>query len=996
MPESATLPAPKAVPSATAPRPARWGQRVDAFTVALLVLFAFYSASFIARNSDFWLHLATGRLLVSGEYHFGSDPFAYTTSHHYWANHSWLFDIGLYKVWQWFGGAVLVAIKAAAVAALAGVMLLITRGKGPWWIGTVCVLLGTLALSPRALLQPAIASYLLLAVCLWCLKTGGRAYRAIPVAIAIWVNLDAWFLLGPSLVVIFWIGRKLSANEPSDSWPVWLIPGSLAASLVNPYHIHAFTLPFELSPSVRQSEFFNDPRFAALFLSPWHWRPLGMGGGYSLAAWAFFVLLALGIVSFAINRKSIRSWRLTVWLTFALLASWQARLIPFFAVVGAPICALNLREVVATTSYARLGRTFALVATVLLVLIGYFGRENGFYNRDRGVAWGIHTDPTLSLAAESIARWYQGHSSQDREVVFGTHVDLGHYLAWFAPGEKCFLDSRLQLFTHIAGDNAAISRALGLLPDADDDPHHLDELLQKYGITAIELYDPDPQRMTSALRQMTGSGPRWDVVRIDGGAVLLMPKGRISPGQRFNAERLTFGLNNNDELPQAANGPRALAEPAPPWVIEAGNGRIGSWEADAATVYLRLFEHEDPGLFVEGRPDTSKRSPALPLLAVRAARVGIEKDPADSTAWLVLARAYVQLGQQTWERDVGEALTPLGRIRRTQVIAALVQAVLLNPDSIPAHELLIDTFQTENLLDLEYRHAVEHIRLLRRAGPTARETREEFNKRIAAIQEFVDQLEQAVQAAENRFLIRTSSLAGEPLARARIAMELGLFQKAIDVLANSHFDLYGAEGLGLLIDLLLQTGQAADARNLLDRQELRKNISVLGFYSIPVRVRAESQRWSYRLLSYEWLNLCQYAAVGNYEAAREMLLRLGERLEHDERTIAPVLSKQMSVQLAVETGLAVPLGPLGMRLRAGMDRAYLNESLKQSQLFAVMRADFATITGSLELERGNIAGALEQGETALALYSQKKGLAPSLPGELLAEKYVAEIRRRRN
>ncbi len=992
MPESATLPAPKAVPVPTTPRPARWGQRLDAFTVALLVLFAFYSGSFVARNSDFWLHLATGRLLVSGEYHFGNDPFAYTTANQYWTNHSWLFDIGLFKFWQWFGGAVLVAIKAAAVVALAGVMLLITRGKGPWWIGTVCVSLGVLALSPRVLLQPVIASYFLLAVCLWCLKTGGRAYYAIPAAIAIWVNLDAWFVLGLLLVVLFWLGRKLNANEreSSHAWPVWLMPGSIVACFINPHHVHAFALPFEISPSVRQSEFFHDPRFAGLFLSPWNWRPLGMAGGYSLAVWAFFILLGLGLVSFAINRRALRSWRLTVWLAFALMASWQARLLPFFAVVGAPICALNLREVIATTSCIRLGRTFAFVACAILALIGYFGRENGFYNRDRGVAWGIHTDPTLSLAAASIARWNQGHSAQDREVVFSTHVDLGHYMAWFAPGEKCFLDSRLQLFTHIGGDNAAISRALGLLPDADDDSHRLDGLLHKYAITAIELYDPDPQRMTNALRQtqIAGSGPRWDVVRIDGGAVFLKPEASISHERFFNAERLAFGLKNDDELPQAGKGPGALAEPKPIWVIEAGSGRIGSWEADAATIYLRLFE--------ETRTESSKRSPALPLLAVRAARVGIEKDPADSTAWLMLARAYIHLGQQTWEHDAGEALTPLGRMRRTQVVTALVQAVLLNSDSIPAHELLINTFQNENMLDLAYRYAVEHLRLLRRFGPTARETQEEYAKRTAPMQEFVDRLEQAVQAAENRFLIRTSALAGEPLARARIAMELGLFQKAIDVLANSHFDLYGAEGLGLLIDLLLQTGQAADARNLLDRQELRKNVSVLGFHSLPGKARVESQRWSYRVLSYEWFNLCQYAAVGNYEAAREVLLRLGERLEYDERAIAPMLSKQMSVQLAVETGLAVPLGSLGMRLRAGLDRAYLNESLKQSQLFAVMRADFATITGLLELERGNTAGALERGETALALYSQKKGLAASLPGEQLAEKYVAEIRRRHN
>ena len=411
MPESATLhlPAPTTAPSQE--RTPAWGKRIDAVTTALVLAFAFVSASFVARNSDVWMHRAAGRLLVQGDYRFGVDPFAYTSGVRYWANHAWLFDIGLYAAWQGLGGGVVVMLKALLVAATACFMLVAARGRGPNWIASFAVILGVLAMSPRILLQPVVLSYLFLAVCLWCLRAGGKWLRTVPIVIAAWVNVDGWFVLGPVLVGLFWLGRRFTSSksnfgdvgEHNGPWPRWFIPATIAASLLSPHHVRAWVLPLEVSPSVWLSSFPSDPRFANLFTSPWHGRPLGAAGGYNLAAWAFFVLLALGIVSFALNRSALRSWRGTVWLAFVLVAAWQSRLVPFFAVVGAPIAALNLREAVPTTAFLRPGRAIAFATSVALVALSYVGWVAGFHNRDRGMAWDIHTDATLAWAAEGVA-----------------------------------------------------------------------------------------------------------------------------------------------------------------------------------------------------------------------------------------------------------------------------------------------------------------------------------------------------------------------------------------------------------------------------------------------------------------------------------------------------------------------------------------------------------------------------------------------------------------
>ena len=104
----------------------------SAVTLSVLAL-AFLTASFVARNSDAWFHLATGRLLAQGQYRFGADPFAYTTEGTYWANHSWLFDLALYGGYNLVGGTGLVILKALLVAALAALLLQIRRpGAGAW------------------------------------------------------------------------------------------------------------------------------------------------------------------------------------------------------------------------------------------------------------------------------------------------------------------------------------------------------------------------------------------------------------------------------------------------------------------------------------------------------------------------------------------------------------------------------------------------------------------------------------------------------------------------------------------------------------------------------------------------------------------------------------------------------------------------------------------------------------------------------------------------
>src|SRR6202011_5711218 len=100
---------------------------LDKLLAILVCLLAFLLASTPARNSDLWLHLASGRSLVQGQTVHGADPFASTTTGVFWVNHTWLTDAVLYGLSQLGDGKALVFAKSFLVTVLVGLFFCFRR-----------------------------------------------------------------------------------------------------------------------------------------------------------------------------------------------------------------------------------------------------------------------------------------------------------------------------------------------------------------------------------------------------------------------------------------------------------------------------------------------------------------------------------------------------------------------------------------------------------------------------------------------------------------------------------------------------------------------------------------------------------------------------------------------------------------------------------------------------------------------------------------------------
>jgi hypothetical protein len=381
----------------------------------------------------------------------------------------------------------------------------------------------------------------------------------------------------------------------------------------------------------------------------------------------------------------------------------------------------------------------------------------------------------------------------------------------------------------------------------------------------------------------------------------------------------------------------------------------------------------------------------LPILAARAARSAVAASPADDGAWQSLALAYLFVSRASWEADAGRGFLLLGHLRQVQVAAALVQAMLAHPDGVAGHEALAGLYAERGFLDLSVRHLQAQFRLVRRKAPAPGESADAHSERVGRLGDALAQAENAWQDAENRLAVRSYGAAGDPLARARAAVRLGLPGRAIDILTESHADLYGVEGLRLLLELLLWTGRAADARALLERAELRRNPDTLGVYEIPGGVTG-GRSWGYRVHAYDWFDFCEAAAAGHYAGAMAAAERLRVGLHREETNAGRPAYRGATFLLAsVAASGAVPAAGWGLAYSARECQG-LGDLIAQIEFLAIARADLHTLEGLLNLEQGATNTAAEQFAAALRLYDSAAGRIPVQPGRRISERYLRAVR----
>lgn len=855
------------IPSENRPQP-RLGLQP---AVGALLLFAAFLASTPARNLDLWNHLADGRDLLL----LRIAPSA-----------TWLYDIAAYLFWSVGSGTALLAAKSAAFVFTGWLLLKSSRCESRSFLPYFIVGWSLLAAAHRLPLQPTIVSLLVLAL---AMKLASDRIELEParlwpgwklfVLFAIWANVHDWAILGAILVSLVALGNAIDSRGSMARPLVWF--ASLAfASLLTPSPF-AIVSGFDLSGQSSRSGDAGLIGFAQSLHSPFS-RSYWTLFQEVPAALAYYPLLALGLLSFPLNR---RGWRWSRFLPFAaaaLASAWEARTIPLFAIVAAPILSRNLGEFFsrsAVPARERIGPVVAAIPAIAFLIAAWPGwLQSPPYEPRR---WAVEIPADLERGAAFVRSIPAGEAGTRT-----LHLTRGSYSAfrWYCLEDAGLVDDRL-----IASlvDPTAAKEAAARFAEAN-----VHRIVVRAGDPICDLH----------LARLLADPMEWPLVGLDGGVAVFHRRSAGRTIEPVDLDRIAYRPTEAERAPLETavepfvepwlrpywrpSYPRSaardearlhlaivdsLGRDAPflhmvAWessqlagLIGAANPLVGIHAVDA-DIRLNLFQpplpESDPFAKAQVTPlgrvafayqqrfaqDRGQATPGRVHSAIRAARRAVAENPTDATAQVLLAKAYLALPQQTGEQKWGTRFTPIARLRNIQASAAFNRALALNPDLAEAHFDLASLYQGAGCLDLALGHLKEWRKLESRRTKAGGD-----RTRLEAMDPIIERIEKDVNRNLAEFEKEASRIAVAD--RATVAVRRGLGGTARDLLLKSDVSAFGRQGTEIELDFLLRTGRPRDVLDWLTPE-----------------VEGTVGAWPFH-----WMRTQAHAALGNYAAARDEL-----------------------------------------------------------------------------------------------------------------------------
>jgi tetratricopeptide (TPR) repeat protein len=818
---------------------------------------------------------------------------------------TWLYDVAVYALYSAFGGTAVVFAKALLSGCVAILILDMSTRRGGWRIPLVVTGLAVLAMGSRLLLQPASVSVLLVALLLWHLiRSEERAtdgwsgwwpgWRLV-LLFALWGNIDERCLYGLVLVVLIWFGRLLDSRTTDKFWRALALHLAgivvlAAAACVNPSHVKSLDVPPELRSGASAPR--TTESGSTVVSSPFSRIYLSTNRG-SPAALSYFPLVALGLLSFLLNRRGWRwAWALP-WFVLGIVSAIEVSTVPFFAVVAGPVTAWNLVAFFArreTPAPLRpWTRTASRVFTSLLALAFLVCTWPGWLQGPpfEPRQWVLEAPASVQHAADFLHRAHTSALWPEDTRTLHLSPNTASAFTWFCPEDRGVRD---------AGVVAQLIQPTGV--------EKARQQLQSLGVTRIVVSVAEPGYSSRELLERLLALPEeWPVLHLRGGVVIFgwrQPTRVRGPnlyeGWEVSFDQLAFSPEADEVAPPASTTSErpwwhAFWKPAPPphpaardeafvllrkseamipsaqerhervWYAGQQSALVATASAWAwfsgpaeATLRLALVAPEIPP-----QAPTNAIPPVTPLAfalqqqfaadrgytpvgilysAIRASRRAIAENPNDAMSYYNLSEGYAALVRTTSEQRWAMRIPQLMRLRELQASAALNKAVELNPYMGEAHLELARLYLTTRCLDL----AATHLRAYRDLPPQQGGPKK-GDRRAEGVLAELDRVTKEVNAQTEAWTKETALYSVRD--RAAQAVDRGLAGLARDLLLKSDVAAFGTQGMELELNLLLRTGRPEDVLEWMT-PELRGSLGDFTYY---------------------WFRAQAHIALGNYAAA---------------------------------------------------------------------------------------------------------------------------------
>jgi tetratricopeptide (TPR) repeat protein len=845
----------------TPERVAEWNRYYDFYVAAIVVVLLFVAAAHRVTESRIWVQLKSGELIAKAGRPIVTDPFSFSVKGKPWVNVAWLFDLanaGVYKVGQLVtptkagdgaivnkgGVAAIIGVNALIMAA-AGVFLLKLRRPGPglWWTA-VCVGLalgamivptrgdleqvfvlgmGGIAGSPQ--LGPQTWGVLLLAIEILLLNritdrrvepsspkptppSGSWLPYVLPALFLVWANLDESFLLGLIFAAAWLLGDSFrpargSAPALAPSRALIVVAACALVCLLNPsfHQVYAAAVDSLVRPLFNRANLLReDLSFfgsASLdYLRGRHKESRGLVVFYPIY---YLVVVAVGALSFVINRRHFSLGRFLTFVIAALFWAMFMRLSPIFAVVFAATVALNGQEWYQRRygTEGRMGRGWTLwseggrALTILVLVAALFKGLSGYGSAPQEPVFGFsaNVDEFPFEAAEYL------RNPKIEGNVLNCDTNEGDALIWTAyPDRRTYVDHRKHVFPpELRKELTAILTAL-----RDDRPEDWRPILDRYNVNVVML---DP-RLYARTHDSMSKSQDWIPFYDDGNTVLF---GRADAP----AADLAYFKDNRLDADQQVFHKMVRSVPfvdRPPtktsWLDQYLRGRtLVSTQPHVYAGFRWL------GIRVGSEPQIIG-DPANAFAAIREARIALKSNPDDPSAFRLLSMAYkLLMSEEMAILSRSTSAPPNGYVtfRLRQQATAINFAIMTTPPPTDLESrMALADYQME--LALLYRRfgyydlERDALQAARKLVPASSFPEEELT-RLSQLDTVIDR----VQAELTEF---TGEQQAGPVQRAEFLISRNMLELGIRELEEAE-----AQGVGLsrvksrLLDLYCLTGR---------------------------------------------------------------------------------------------------------------------------------------------------------------------------------------------
>jgi len=489
------------------------------WVLALIAPLLVFVATGLQRSyqTDFWHHLARGRVIVTQGDILNHDIFTYTVPGQGFQDANWLTQVIYYGLFSAGGLPLVQFVNSLTLAVVLGILVWFCwRVSGSVRLAALLGGFTFFGIWQVLVIRPQTFSLLLFIILYGVLDASARRPWLLvvpPIILGLWANMHGGFPIGFLPIGCFllaaaweaWRAKGWEAARDRYPWALGAcLLASLLATLVNPYgwRVYEYVATVSTVAAGRPIQ---------------EWQPPGLFQVIG-KVWAASVLLLIASFGWSPRRPSARDLILVV--CFFPPSCSAIRMVPWWLLIVAPIVAAQLAAALGEKwlrhpedeqpsamagVFVALFGLIALVSTPLMEPVGPVAQLMKEMKRDR------RTEDDL----EALVRQHLPAEVEPGQGNIFSRLEWGEYLGWALQpaGYRVFIDGRIEIFPAPVWDEY-----MGLTRGQAN----WQEILDHYGVRylILEEKDPDtPDRPTFLLTQVRQS-KKWKQVGQQGNAIL--------------------------------------------------------------------------------------------------------------------------------------------------------------------------------------------------------------------------------------------------------------------------------------------------------------------------------------------------------------------------------------------------------------------------------------------------------------------------------------------